>query len=60
MYFLYCTGATSKLGEAYVNRKSEKSEEHLFSIFYGKDERELHSSSVNTCVDRLVHSDGFE
>jgi len=53
-------GDSSKLGEAYVNRQADNSDEILFSIFYGKDEDELHSSSVDECIDKLGHSDGFE
>ncbi len=50
---------TLKLGEAYVNRKSENSEVPLFSIFYGTEETEFNSSSHKDCAKKLAESNEF-
>ena len=48
-----------KLGEVYVNRKDNNSNEPIFSVFYGKEENEFHSSSYQECAKKLLSSDGF-
>jgi len=48
-----------KIGEAYVNRQEANSHAPLFSIFYGREEEELHSTSIEECAGALVSSDGF-
>lgn len=48
-----------KLGEAYVNRKENDSDEPLFSVFYGKGENEFNSSSYEQCAARFLSSEGF-
>ncbi|MEM9684220.1 MAG: hypothetical protein AAF942_13200 [Pseudomonadota bacterium] len=48
-----------RIGEAYVNRKGANGSTPLFSVFYGRDEEELHSASVEECASKLVGSDGF-
>ncbi|MCO7226718.1 hypothetical protein [Pleionea sp. CnH1-48] len=48
-----------KLGEVYVNRKDNHFNEPIFSVFYGKEENEFHSSSYPLCAKKLLSSDGF-
>ena len=48
-----------KIGEAYVNRKEANGNTPLFSVFYGREEEELNSTSIEECVGKVVSSDGF-
>ena len=48
-----------KLGESYVNRKDNNSDEPLFSLFFGREEDEYHGSSYEQCAARFLSSNGF-
>jgi hypothetical protein len=48
-----------KIGEAYVNRKENNSDEPLFSVFYEKVVNEFNSSSYEQCATKFLSSDGF-